>query len=497
MRTIYIYKTLPHCVKYIAMSLTRCVDDVLCGSSEMQESKNAWATENRQRVFAQQTEKRVVATKETVFNPKHNCHPPNTSTSTQMPQLFVKSTSSASALASYEQVIASRVDLPSGNINISNSSKPSHCSIVDKQCSDELGEHKHATSMAVTEKKIIMSVCDTFMAENIPYCGSCATLSAPTHMRTAVPKSNVCQDVVSHACCAYVTPVGASISKRIYLQMAAPSRQQIEECSANENYNKNVQVNVTAALSGENIPVVFSQVTGSVERGTIHINPNTTVKPLGTTECCEKLLFGKNRTTSSPGFAIGMELGSTYANAVRKYQQYGNVSIGDQITLVPMIHKRAPMVISMSCPELNLSQVITTMSGQQTHARFGPNHPARAVEVLANLTPFVQQCCEASMNLPQETIEDLQEDNDMPVPTCKSFEHCFAHDPAHGVGAYVATHVFSLPTAILNTHLVDYNEKTNTGVGGGTPFPLETQITVHVASLCGGAVTDRGVNVGQ
>ncbi|KAJ1467036.1 hypothetical protein T484DRAFT_1756191 [Baffinella frigidus] len=410
-----------------------------------------------------------------------------------MSQLLVGSRASPSAAASYQQVVASRSDLPS----TSNAGNPTGNAPHNVELSTGRDEHANATAMGGTEKEIIMSVCNTFLVDNPPYAGSCTTASNIDDVSTTDTGGTMSPDLVSHSCCAYVTTVGANIAKRVYLQMAVPSRDQISMCSGNDTYNKNVQTSVTSALASEHIPVVFSALTASTERGTVQINPNTPVKPLGTTECCEDLLFGESRITSSPNFCIGLDMGSTYANAVYKYQKYGNVSIGEQITLVPMIHKRAPMVVSMSCPQLDMSHVITAVSGQQTHARFGPNHPARVTEVLARLTPFVQQCCETSMNLPRETVEDLKEDKDMPVPTCTSVEHCFAHNPLHGVGAYVATHVFSLPTAILNTHLVGYKEHQNDSIGtsvvGNTGFPVEQHITVHVAALFGGAVTDRGL----
>ncbi|KAJ1466973.1 hypothetical protein T484DRAFT_1756228 [Baffinella frigidus] len=236
------------------------------------------------------------------------------------------------------------------------------------------------------------------------------------------------------------------------------------------------------------------------EPGNVHINTSQPVQALGTTQCCEELLFGKNRTTSSPGFSVCNDIGITYAKAVHKYQQYSNVSVGANVTLVPTFHKRTPMVVSMSCPQLNLQQVVTSSSVPQNNTKFGPNHTVCAVEVLAKLTPFVKQCCETYMRLPRETVEDLREDGDMPVATCKSIEHCFAHDKANGVNAYVAKHTFSLDTAILNTHAVSSRQRAGnagTGAAGGEnaagelTFPLEQKITVYLASLFGGAVADQ------
>jgi hypothetical protein len=475
------------------MSLNRTPHDVLCVTHTLQTLQEKWSTENRSRVF-KQTES-VLKNK----NPPRDMAVLTTSgKQTPLSQVVVSSRITASAIASYQQVVVSRSDLPSStsiqaDVHPIGDCKPT----THTKGSVRMSEQDYATAMAATEKQIITSVCNTFLVNNPPHGGT-GSMIRDSHRVSVHNTSTGSDDIVSHACCAYVTPTGASTSKRIYLPIAAPTREQIANCNQNDVYNKNVQLNITSALSGEHIPVIFSSLTSSIEHGTVQINPNTAVKPLGTTDCCEELLFGKCRITSSPDFCIGMDVGSTYANAVRKYQKYGNVAIGEQITLVPMIHKRAPMVVSMSCPDLNLSEVVTSVSGQQTHARFGPNHPARVVEVLAMLTPFVQRCCEVSMNLPTETVEDLKEDNDMPVPTCKSVEHCFAHNAAHGVGAYVATHVFSLPTAILNTHLVDHDEHSSSEltIAAGShnnSFPSKQEITVHVTALFGGAVTDRGL----
>ncbi|KAJ1465349.1 hypothetical protein T484DRAFT_1865110 [Baffinella frigidus] len=87
-------------------------------------------------------------------------------------------------------------------------------------------------------------------------------------------------------------------------------------------------------------------------------------------------------------------------------------------------------------------------------------------------------------DLSAETLEHLREHSDMPVPVSSSVEHCFAHNTAHGVSAYAATHVFSLPTAILNSYTsASASASASTAE---TPFPLEQTITVHVAALFGG-----------
>jgi hypothetical protein len=483
------------------MSLGRSPHDVLHVTHTLQKLQDKWSADNRSRIF-KQTESQV--RENALSSPVEATSVSNKAS--LVSQVLVSSRvnprTNASAIASYQQVVVSRSDLPSSvtsrentHVSVSNQSN------IRSDGKVKMSEQDYAHAMAGTEKEIITSVCNIFLSENPPYSGVSAAMKQSPPVASFNPSTGA-NDIVSHTCCAYVTTIGANTSKRIYLPMAAPTREQITICGENDVYNKNIQHSITSALEIEHVPIIRSSCTGSLEHGTVQLNPNTVIKALGTTACCEDLLFGKCRITSSPNFCIDMDVGATYANAVRKYQQYANVAIGEQITLVPMIHKRAPMIVSMSCPSLNISDVITSVSGQQTHSRFGPNHPARAVEVLAKIMPFVQRCCEVSMDLPTETVEDLKEDSDMPTPICKSVEHCFSHSATHGVGAYVATHVFSLPTAILNTHLVGHNvhssDSCNKGLttgssAGNNPFPLEQEITIHVTALFGGAVTDRSV----
>ena len=193
----------------------------------------------------------------------------------------------------------------------------------------------------------------------------------------------------------------------------------------------------------------------------------------------QDLLFGATRITSSTDFAVGVDSGETYGVAADTFLQYGNTRIGDNITLTPSFFKRVPVVGSMNCPQLNLSELVTSFSGLRNNEKFGPNHTTRLVEVMAKLVPFVNKCCETQMRLNPDTVEDLVEDHGMPIATSSNIEHCFAHNPKCGVSAYVGSHTFELPTSILNTYAPEH-----------TQFPSEKKITVHVAALFAGSVVD-------
>jgi hypothetical protein len=221
-------------------------------------------------------------------------------------------------------------------------------------------------------------------------------------------------------------------------------------------------------------------------RGAIYIDPMVPVQAIATPQVLQDLLFGESRITSSSAFTVGIDAGETYGVAVNAFLPYGNTRIGNDITLTPSFFRRLPVVVSMSCPQLNISHVATTFSGSRNNLKFGPNHTTRIVEVMAKLVPFVNKCCEAQMGLSSETIDDLIEDKDMPVATCGNVEHCFSNNPECGVSAYVGHHTFTLPTSILNTHSV-LDKKNSTCIN----FPLEKTFVVHVSALFSGPVEKR------
>ena len=437
--------------------------DVLHSTNEMAELTSNWQKENKSRVFAQTCLEKSMSTQTTSVTVHKVPLHVSTSSSPAMSH-YTPAHTCPSAMASLKHVVNSRPDLPFNR----NTHAPVLATTDAKPSPSRFVVNEHADKMCSIETKLIESVCEQFLHASPPYSFDTTDMGS---------KCDGSKDIVSHSCCAYVTPVHSTITRKFFLPVVAPSRSQIAQCVKDVEYNANVQRNITSALDTDT-PFIFSSSSQCQESGAIHIDTSNPIKALGTTQCCEELLFGKTRITSSVGFCVCPEIGVTYAQAVHRYQPYGNVAVGDNITLVPVFHQRTPMVVSMSCPETNMTQTVTGLSSVQNHVKFGPDHTTQAVEVLRRLAPFVTQCCETYMKLPHETVEDLREDNDMPIAVCGPVEHCFAHNPAHGVSAYVAKHTFSIPTAILNTHT------------SNVVFPTEKKITVYVASLFGGAVTD-------
>jgi len=295
-------------------------------------------------------------------------------------------------------------------------------------------------------------------------------------------------------CCAQIVTENSSVSglrglstRQLYLPTTPPSLFQIEKCTTDACYKKNVLLNVATVLgaAGNQLKVSLHSHsrmpdhTEDTHNGdivtTLHIDTQAPIEPLGGVVSCEQLLFGKYRTTCSPNFTVGEETGKTYANAVHGYQNYRNVRIGEHLTLVPVFGKRTPMVISMRCPELGASHTVVSASAVRSHPKFGPNNAIRIVEILTQMAPFVKHCCEVSMALTPATVTDVHEVGNMPHAHSISIDHCFAHNAEQGISAYVGTHVFSLDTGRLNTLAGSHNSK----------FPTETQLKVHVAVLLG------------
>jgi hypothetical protein len=435
----------------------------------------------------------VQCNKERVFS--HKCIPPVTSDTSQKSCITHTSNSNQTTskpyvqswfdqadtitkqhnshvLASYKQVVSSRKDLPF---------KPTvHSREIDAPMAPDATRVRNNTNqfeMSVVEQDLLKTLCNKFLHTESP----CTVPALFNHQLVANDTES--NDIVAHACIAYISTIGNHTFRQIHLPIIAPSSEQIARCIDDVTYNNNVQLNVAAALSTNNLKVLLNTNTGECKKkaNTVYVDANVPVCALGTTTCCADLLFGKYRTSSSSNFCIGNGLSNVYASAVHKYQKYNNVSIGDHITLVPSFHKRTPMIVSLSCPQLKLSKTTTCMSMERTHAKFGPNHATQAVEVTSKLIPFVQLCFDTYMHLTLEIIEDLREDNNMPVADCVTVDHCFAHDADHGISAYVATHSFSLPTEILNTYILSSD----------LPFPPRKQITVYIAVIFGGVATNR------
>jgi hypothetical protein len=470
----------------------------LNSTEELHALVSTWTTHNKSRIYLQNQPEASLDTPIAVYVPTPIAnvlpvtHIANHSVSKKTPYV----------LASMRQVLESRRDLvdtatkrdiPSTNYH-TDPKDPARGNDTNVTTNDTNIHHtntymavhsrtptakQHAVEMANIEKKLLAIVSDRLSCKTPPY--NCTAIE-PHHERTNTEVDGlvVHNDIVAHACFAHIHAVGSPVTRQVYLPIAPPSTSQLVNCADNPSYNKNMITNIAESLSRKDIQVVLcSGSPQTCKPDSLYIDIETPVNAIGTTKCCEDLLFGDNRTTSSPGFCVGGDIGSVYAAAVHKYQKYSNVAVGDQVTLVPSSRQGTMQVVSMTCPQLGLSHIVTGVSGTRIHPKFGPNHTTRIVEVMNELAPFVKLCSERYMSIPQETVHELQEDGTMPVPKSTKTEHCFAHNASHGVHAYVGTHSFSLATGILNTYTTT------------SPFSMNHDITVHVAAIFGGMSTGR------
>ena len=145
--------------------------------------------------------------------------------------------------------------------------------------------------------------------------------------------------------------------------------------------------------------------------------------------------------------------------------------------------EKKTMVVSLSCPSLNRSHIMTGFSAVRDNETLGPNHPIREIEVMSKLVPFINKCCEEQMGLQPETVEDLVEDKEMPIATTSSIEHCFAHEPTCGVSVYVGSHVLDLDTEYAQTY--SCHSETDSQ---HTKAPTSQQFVVHVSAILSGTV---------
>ena len=481
--------------------------EVLRTDTIIENLSDEWISHNKSRVNARMR-KNSAALAESVEIPSHVIKTSKAVSDliTTKSNMITQSKPNPYVLASLKNVFASRKDLvPSPSTSTPSHKQLSSTDIPPMHISSAnyaKKEAMYANSMVLTENDIILRVCDSFLQETQPYSNASLHGHNPN-----VPTASTC--------CANVSPSGNSMSRKIYLPISAPCIAQLEKCKQSTSYNHNIQTNFAMALGVENVKVVVlktpessesvkDSVTGgkvntecealttaiSVEkddssenRGTIYINPMVPVQALATPQVLQDLLFGDSRITSSADFTVGIDAGETYGIAAETFLQYGSTRIGNEITLTPSFFKRLPVVVSMSCPQLNISQVATTFSGSRNNLKFGPNHTIRIVEVMAKLVPFVNKCCEAQMGLSAEIVDDLVEDRDMPVATCGNVEHCFSNNPTCGVSAYVGRHEFKLQTEILATHGV--MDKTNSA---STNFPAQKTFVVHVSAFFSGPV---------
>ena len=418
-------------------------------------------------------------------------------------------------LASLRNVFASRKDIPSDSSHTLSTptNVPEVCTSSAKFAENE---SMYATTMCAIEKDMMMHVCTSFLVETPPYStctptdpGSTDPGSTDTKSMSIYPKITPAVPIAS-ACCAHVK-YDSGLTRKIYLPMSAPCPDQISKCQKNALYNSNIQNNIATALQAANVNVVMRTTAvetpdtktnepltnqpltnqpvlpKSIDHNTIYMDSGASVQALATPNVLEDIIFGDSRTTSSTGFAVGMDVGATYARAIEAFEKYGSTRIGKNITLTPSFFKKMPMVISMSCPEMNISEVVTGFCGAYDNAKLGPNHATRMVEVMAKMTPFVNKCCESHMGLCKDTVEDLIEDVDMPVATVSNIEHCFAYDPQCGVSAYVGSHDLKLDASIVNTH-VGSRVGSRVTSSEHTQFPVTKKFVVHIAALFSGAV---------
>ena len=406
----------------------------------------------------------------------------------EKPTLATKSKPGPYMMASLRNVLSSRKDIaheesvlaprcPSYRPNVVPTAYNSSVSYTTNMCTI-------TDAMCTIENDIMTRVCNDLLQRTPPY-------STGNKLRSVnVPTTS--------ACCAHITTNGQKNSRNLFLPISVPYTEQIEKCKMSASYNKNVYINIADALKAQNVKVSMcstldnasqSSVAGvsvdtqedenkAVYIDTVYMDTSIPVKSLVTTEVLQDLPFGDSRVTSSDGFTVGPHVSETYASAVDVFKKYGNTRVGENVTLTPTFFKRIPLVVSMSCPALGISNVVTDFSATRDHGRFGANHTTRIVEVVSNLVPFVNQCCEVEMGLNSNTVEDLVEDHDMPIATCGSIEHCFAHNRKCGVSAYISAQPFVLSTSILNTHntLHGNNSESNS-------FPMEKKFIVYVAAL--------------
>jgi hypothetical protein len=378
------------------------------------------------------------------------------------------------AIASMNQVLESRKDLiERKRDNDELTGKTSHITLTNLDNATATAKQS-SIEMAKIESHLLNVITNTFTSETPAYSNARPKLLHGIR-NEQISALSAKRHVVPHGCIACISSSDTDVTRQVYLPITTPSREQLSMCAKDSCYNKNVITNIAEALSRNGVPTVLtSGQAASNKPNHLHIDISEPVTGLGTTECCEGLLFGNNRITSSPEFSVGCGIGTAYAEAVHAYQKYSNVAIGTHITLIPSASKGTMQVLSMTCPEMSLSHTVTRVSGIQTHPKYGPNHTTRIVEIMQEVAPFAKLCSETYMGLPHETVQDVQEDSAMPLLTSGKTDHCFAHSTEHGVSAYVANHSFAMSTEMLNTYTTT------------SAFPPVKDFTVHVACIYGG-----------
>jgi len=494
--------------------------EIIRSNCQLEALYNDWIVQNKSRIYMKSRKLLNVKTESTKSATK-TATPDSVShgrivTSSRSLQDPVKSTSiqvkrsTPSALASLQSVFASRKDLPDERIHSqvdpnTYGRPPYQCNVPSASSDTDMfteSESKHVTAMSALETSIMIHVCDTLLATTPPYSsGTSLQGNRGVECRDRYSVGSIATPV-AYTCCAQIhTNHGGSIRKT-YLPISSPSRGQIVKCQTNTTYNSNIQRNIATALTAANVNAIIrspesqtvdgklnesvsEKVTEKVDSNAVYMDTNVPVQSLATPQMLEGIIFGDSCITSSSKFAISMDIGINYAHAIEAFQEHGSTRIGENITLTPSFFKKTPAVFSLSCPSLNMSEIVTGFSGVCDNEKLGPNHPIREVEVMSKLVPFINKCCEAQMELSSETIEDLVEDNEMPISTTSSIEHCFAYEPQCGVSVYVGSHVLNLDTGYAQTYScpsgID-SEHTNP--------PTSKQFTVHVSAIFSGTVAN-------
>ena len=472
--------------------------DVLQSSTELRSLSAAWVTHNKARVYAAEAAATAAAAAPAAPVRGTPMHAPNRATTSVCVHLHEPQQPHPrdAAAPSTAEAVAARARARARVVHPS--------------------QTPPAAGMAVIEADIITAVCNRFLSEQPPYTG-------PQGLALRVGSSS-CRDndLVAHASTVHITRDSSATPLELAIPVAPPTVQQIAHCTADPAYNKNVLMTFAAALTCDSLGVTIGAApspaaaafstaapktaaaakatraasvaaTTASPASTLYLSPYVVPRSMGCTHACEAALFGESRTTVSANFELGDDLASTYASAVQKYQKYSSVALGEHITLVPSFLHRAPLVVSMRCPQLDVAHVATTVSGSKNDPKFGPNHATRSVEVMGHVAPFVKACCEKYMALAPDTQEEVHEDDCMPVATCTGVEHAFLHDGPNGVSMCVGTLTFALPVAMLNSYAIDGGS--GGGGGGATgqraPFPVQHDIVGHTAAIFGGACTRR------
>ena len=460
---LYIYKTLVsyrnyhprHTQTYMIPSVqisSQPPNLVLCSDCSWQHLAAEWVTNNKSRVYAIQVQHEAAdaAVKHIAAVASEASPVP---ISSQPVQRAVKI--NEHVLASFRQVASSRLDLQPVDVTptpIAALSIPARVLTESSVCENSVVVH--TAVMTAIEKTLITRICDSFLHADPPYSRSRTVVSNSTryYMKKAETHSTVNCLAQIETLNGDVNGVNGSSVNQLYLPMSPPTQQQLQKCSVDACYKKNVILNL-AEIIGSVGNLQVSLHTGKVcDPGrSVHIDPNAPIKALGGISSCESLLFGGFRISSDPDFCVGSEMGKTYATAVHMYQGYSNVTIGPHITLMPVFGKRTPMVVSIRCPELDLSHTEVSASVVRSHPKFGPNHTTRIVEMMPHLASFAKRCSEAVLSLPPEIVSDVHKIDCMPTASVLSVDHSFSHNTEQGISAYVGTHDFSLPVGTLES----------------------------------------------